>query len=90
LGVLLPQARPDQAEAICARVIAALSDIRQTAGSNGFSITASAGVARIEGSLDDTFKRAELALFFAKAKGRNRLEMDGGLRFPWERMPKSA
>ncbi len=90
LGVLLPRARPDQAEAICARVITALSEIKQTAGSSGLSITASAGVARIEGSLDDTLKRAELALFFAKAKGRNRLEMDEGLRFPWDRLPKSA
>lgn len=90
LGVLLPRAGPDQAEAICARVITALSEIRQTAGSNGLSITASAGVARIDGSLDDTFKRAELALFFAKAKGRNRLEMDDGLRFPWDRIPKPA
>lgn len=90
LGVLLPRAGPDQAEAICARVITALSEIRQMAGSNGLSITASAGVARIDGSLDDTFKRAELALFFAKAKGRNRLEMDDGLRFPWDRIPKPA
>ena len=90
LGVLLPRATPDQAEAICARVITALSEIRQTAGSSGLTITASAGVARIDGSLDDTLKRAELALFFAKAKGRNRLEMDEGLRFPWDRVTKSA
>jgi diguanylate cyclase (GGDEF)-like protein/PAS domain S-box-containing protein len=90
LGVLLPRATPDQAEAICARVITTLSEIRQTAGSKPLSITASAGVARIEGSLDDTLKRAELALFFAKAKGRNRLEMDEGLRFPWDRLPKPA
>ncbi|MEO5587722.1 MAG: GGDEF domain-containing protein [Novosphingobium sp.] len=88
LGVLLPRARADEAEAICARVITTLSEIRQTAGSKRFSITASAGVARIAGSVDDTLKRAELALFFAKAKGRNRLEMDEGARFPWERLPK--
>lgn len=90
LGVLLPRAQPDQAEAICARVITALSEIRQTSGSNALSITASAGVARIDESLDNTFKRAELALFFAKAKGRNRLEMDEGLRFPWDRAAKPA
>jgi diguanylate cyclase (GGDEF)-like protein/PAS domain S-box-containing protein len=89
LGVLLPRATPDQAEALCARVIATLSEIRQTAGSDSLSITASAGVARIEGSLDDTLKRGELALFFAKAKGRNRLEMDEGLRFPWDRLPSA-
>lgn len=90
IGVLLPKARPDQAEAICARVVSTLSEVRQTAGSQRLAITASAGVARIEGSLDDTLKRAELALFFAKAKGRNRLEMDEGLHFPWERAPKPS
>jgi len=77
LGVLLPGARPDQAEAICQRILITLSEVCHTAGSNSFSITASSGVARIGGSLDNTLKRAELALFFAKAKGRNRLEMDG-------------
>jgi diguanylate cyclase (GGDEF)-like protein/PAS domain S-box-containing protein len=90
LAILLPRAQADQAEALCARVIRALSELRQTAGSQSLSITASAGVARIEGTLDETLKRAELALFFAKAKGRNRLETDEGLRFPWERLPKSA
>lgn len=90
IGILLPRARADQAEAICARVVTTLSEVRQTAGSQRLAITASAGVARIEGSLDDTLKRAELALFFAKAKGRNRLEMDEGLHFPWERLPKSG
>lgn len=88
IGILLPRARADQAEAICARVVTTLSEVRQTAGSQRLAITASAGVARIEGSLDDTLKRAELALFFAKAKGRNRLEMDEGLHFPWERLSK--
>lgn len=87
VGILLPRAGADQAEALCARVITTLSELRQTVGSTRLSITASAGVARIEGSLDDVLKRAELALFFAKAKGRNRLEMDEGLRFPWERLP---
>ena len=86
LGVLLPKARADQAETLCARVITTLAEVRQTAGTKSLSITASAGVARIEGSLDDTLKRAELALFFAKAKGRNRLEMDAGSHYPWERL----
>jgi diguanylate cyclase (GGDEF)-like protein len=75
LAVLLPQAAPKQAQAVCQRVIATLSEIRKKAGSSGFTTTASAGVARIGESLDDTLKRAEMALFFAKATGRNRLEM---------------
>lgn len=85
LGVLLPAASPDQAEAICARVVGVLSQSRQIAGGGSLSLTASAGVARIDGSADDTLKRAEMALFFAKTNGRNRLEMDGKLqrRWPW-------
>jgi len=78
LGVLLPRASPDQAEEICRRIIATLSEIRRTAGPDALTITVSAGVARIGESLDSTIRRAELALFFAKTKGRNRLEMEGG------------
>lgn len=77
LGVLLPEASPAQAEAICRRIIAALPQKCRLAGTGSFPITASAGVARITDSLDDTLKRAEMALFYAKATGRNRLEMDG-------------
>lgn len=80
LSVLLPGASADQAEAICQRVIAALADIRQAAGPDSVSITASVGVSRIGKSLDATMKRAEMALFLAEAKGRNRLEMDSGRR----------
>lgn len=76
LGVLLPHAPPEQAEAICRRIIATLSEARRAGGPASRAITASAGVAEIFGSLDDTIKRAELALFLAKAKGRNRLEVD--------------
>ena len=77
LGVLLPGASPAQAEALCRRIIAALPESCRAAGAGSFTITASAGVARITDSLDDTLKRAEMALFYAKATGRNRLEMDG-------------
>ena len=76
LGILLPATPIDRAGAICRRIIETLSDVRRTAGGNSFSITASAGVARIGGSLDSTIKRAELALFLAKARGRNRMELD--------------
>lgn len=88
LGVLLPRATPDQAEAICKRIVTTLSERRREAGADNIAITASAGLARIATSLDDTIRRAELALFFAKAQGRNRLEIDKGARFPWELAPK--
>lgn len=76
LGVLLPAASLAQAEAICQRIVATLSEARRAGGAQSRAITASAGVAEIAGSLDATIKRAETALFLAKAKGRNRVEID--------------
>ena len=76
LGVILPGAGPDQAEALCRRIVARIAGIGREGGAGGAAITASAGVARIVGSIDDTMRRAEVALALAKAKGRNRLEME--------------
>lgn len=75
-AVLLPRTTPEQAEAICSRVIKTLAELRQKVGESRFAITASASVARIGTNLDSTIERAEMALFVAKAKGRNRLEME--------------
>jgi diguanylate cyclase (GGDEF)-like protein len=75
-AVLLPRTTPEQAQAICARVVATLADLRQKVGDSRLAITTSGSVARIAGSMDSTIERAELALFCAKAKGRNRLEME--------------
>lgn len=76
IGVLLPGASAERAQAICARIVGTLSEVHQQSGSRAFSVTASAGAAPILSSLDETIKRAELALAMAKARGRNRLEMD--------------
>lgn len=81
-AVLLPRSLPDQAETICRRILANLSDICQAVGTQSFAVTASAGVARIADSLDSTMTRAELALFLAKSKGRNQLEMDNSHHEP--------
>lgn len=75
-AVLLPRTSPEQAQAICHRVVTTLADLRQKVGDSRFAITASASIAHIGGTLDSTIERAELALFCAKAKGRNRLEME--------------
>lgn len=75
-AVLLPRTSSDQAQAICHRVVTTLADLRRKVGENRLTITASASIAHIGGSLDSTIERAELALFCAKAKGRNRLEME--------------
>ncbi|EIZ81074.1 hypothetical protein WSK_0466 [Novosphingobium sp. Rr 2-17] len=75
-AVLLPHANPEQAEGVCRRVVSTLAGLKRMVGKGNFPITASAGVARITDNLDSTIERAEMALFVAKAKGRNRLEME--------------
>ena len=90
LAVLLPGTSPDQAEAVCQRIIASLAELRLPVRGKAISITASGGVSRIGRTIDDTIKRGELALFFAKTKGRNRLEMDNAARFPAEPLLKLA
>ena len=78
LAILMPQVTRDEARALCENIVTTLSAIRQSVGSAGTPITASIGVSPICASLDDTMTRAEMALFLAKAKGRNRLEVDDG------------
>lgn len=90
LGVLLPGAEPERAEAICKRGIAALAKKRPIAGAGELSLAASGGVVRIGGSVDETLKRAEMTLFLAKARGRNRLEVDGKVPQPWARTASAA
>lgn len=75
-AVLLPRTNAEQAQAICTRVVTTLADLRQKVGDSRLAITTSGSVARIADSMDSTIERAELALFCAKAKGRNRLEME--------------
>lgn len=83
LGILLPQTQPEAALAICRRVNAHLAGVTLSLRDKPVSFTASAGVARIGGSVDGTLSRAELALFLAKAKGRNRVELEERPRTPW-------
>ncbi|SMP78155.1 PAS domain S-box-containing protein/diguanylate cyclase (GGDEF) domain-containing protein [Novosphingobium panipatense] len=79
-AVILPRVTPVEAEGICRRVVTTLADLKQTVGEGTFAVTASASVARIATSLDSTMGRAEMALFVARAKGRNRLEMEKPVR----------
>ncbi|HUQ14042.1 MAG TPA: sensor domain-containing diguanylate cyclase [Novosphingobium sp.] len=75
-GVILPGTSRDQAQRICGQIVATLAELNEPAGARSLTITASAGIAEIAGSLDDTVRRAELALVRAKANGRNRVELD--------------
>jgi diguanylate cyclase (GGDEF)-like protein/PAS domain S-box-containing protein len=73
LAVLFPGTAQNQADALCQTMIATLARLG-FAPPGAIPITASVGVTAIGHSLDETIKRAELALFAARAKGRNRLE----------------
>ncbi|WP_236711401.1 GGDEF domain-containing protein [Novosphingobium barchaimii] len=79
-AVILPRVTAAEAEGICRRVVTTLAELKQKVGTSHFAMTASASVARIGTSLDSTIERAEMALFVAKAKGRNRLEMEKPVR----------
>ena len=77
IGVILTGVDSAQADAICSRIVADIAEISRGHGTDNIPVTASAGRARIATSADDTLRRAELALTLAKAKGRNRLEIEG-------------
>lgn len=78
LGVLMPGTGCAEAEDACQTVIDTLAQAGRTENGRGVTLTASAGLAEIGACLDVVIKRAEIALFLAKAKGRNRLEVDSG------------
>jgi diguanylate cyclase (GGDEF)-like protein/PAS domain S-box-containing protein len=81
LAVLLPEADPCLAGQVCGRIVETLAGIEAETATRNLSVTASAGIAMIGTDLDETIKRAELALILAKAKGRNRLEVDAWPRY---------
>jgi diguanylate cyclase (GGDEF)-like protein/PAS domain S-box-containing protein len=83
LAVLFPSKSVDQTETLCRQIIQTLAEIGPSVGPDGFSVTACVGISRIESSVDETIRRAELAAFLAKAKGRNRIERGGDAKTPW-------
>jgi len=74
-GVLLPRVSAEQAEVVCSRILSTFSGTTRVVGDAIVRTTASGGVSRIAGSADETMRSADLALYTAKAKGRDRLEM---------------
>jgi diguanylate cyclase (GGDEF)-like protein/PAS domain S-box-containing protein len=76
LSLLMPGASATRAAADCRQIVGALGELHLEISGKRLAITASAGVARIDGTPDAVVRRAEMALFLAKAKGRNRLESD--------------
>ena len=74
-ATILPNTSVDRAAQVCNRALEALSALAGQAGVDGLPVTASVGLAPVADSVDSSLSHAELALFFARAKGRNRLEI---------------
>lgn len=74
-AAILPRATPDQAEAVSLRILSGFSSTTRAIDGAIVRCTASAGVSALAGSADETLRAADLALYLAKAKGRDRLEM---------------
>lgn len=77
LAVLIPNNEPAEVEPICRRIVDVLAGTRVSGDGNGLSIAAGVGIARIAESVDDTLRRAEMTLFFAKSTGSGKVEIDG-------------
>ncbi len=74
-GILLPGATIEQALVICERIRATLADTRLHAGDGTVELTVSAGIAAIDPASGSAaaMRAADLALYRAKADGRDRL-----------------
>jgi diguanylate cyclase (GGDEF)-like protein/PAS domain S-box-containing protein len=81
-GALLPATDGPRAAALCERVLETLSRLGGRVGDAGLPISASVGLVAIGSSVETTINQAELSLFLARAKGPNRLEVEGGARGP--------
>jgi diguanylate cyclase (GGDEF)-like protein/PAS domain S-box-containing protein len=77
-GVLMPALVTIEAAELCQPVVDTLAELGGQSPDKDFAVTTSVGIAPIGKSTDSTLKRAELALFLAKAKGRSRIEVESG------------
>lgn len=68
-GVILPTSDQNEARSWCADVIATFAALAAPAPAKGLALSASAGLARIQCTLDWTLREAELGLVMARAAG---------------------
>jgi len=75
--VIMPESGAAEAACVVERMRNAIASIEMTAGDHSLQLSASFGVAerRPGESISDTINRADVALFEAKRKGRNRYEI---------------
>lgn len=74
-GVIMPWLVPQEAAAICQPIVETLAEAGNAVLGGEAVVSTSVGIATIGQSTDSTVRRAELALFMAKAKGRSRVEI---------------
>ncbi len=80
-GVLLPQADADQAQVAAAGIVKALSQHAAVLGDRTIQVTASVGLAMLDGlSAAEVLARADAAMYEAKQAGRNRFALYGPRR----------
>jgi diguanylate cyclase (GGDEF)-like protein/PAS domain S-box-containing protein len=74
-AVFLAGTTEAQARLICARLTRMLATEAAKEVPPGWRVTASVGLSPLDGPLDEVLKRADVALYSAKAAGRDRLAM---------------
>ncbi|WP_156840610.1 GGDEF domain-containing protein [Novosphingobium aquimarinum] len=75
-AVLYPHTPRDRAEASCRDMIGVLAEVSSATSGDNLSITASAGLGELRGTVDQILQRAELALFKARASGPSGFQSD--------------
>ena len=77
--VLLPETKPQAALVVAERIRTAVFASRVTLPPQQIRFTVSVGVANLSqgGTLDELLKLADKAMYLAKFRGRNRVEVSG-------------
>lgn len=78
-AILLPDADPEAAGAVAERLRLAVSEQDISTGGRAIQCTVSIGVTRFlvgDGCMEHALRRADMALYRAKANGRNRIELE--------------
>ncbi|WP_394344595.1 sensor domain-containing diguanylate cyclase [Aliirhizobium smilacinae] len=80
--LILPNTAAGDAEAIVSRMLDAVRISRPVPDQLSFRYTFSAGIASAEGGekADEIYRRADLALYAAKMRGRNQISLDPAIR----------
>jgi diguanylate cyclase (GGDEF)-like protein/PAS domain S-box-containing protein len=85
-ALYVPGVEPAALADACWDVLRTLEVTGTSRSPDAVPTTASAGLVSVTGSVDGSLERAELALFRARSKGRNRLEIEGVSAMPVARI----